>query len=380
MSSVKLQEIVAIDLVIIGVVRQALQVGIADRLEPLGLLYSCTFRVDTQTKYPIIETISPKTPMEWSCHGVLGTHGDFLAEEASRSFPFAFGSFFSNPVSTKPSKEEWVKDIGDEFSPLQSERPRRTLANAHMPPPYDSGDDGDDENDDDDNDDDNGFIDDLEGYFNFNDYVFSAVANRTDPSVSDHVSPCLSATRQPSSSLNPVHDGQTSLQDATFSAYFQILDARIQSGKRGESCRHEQSQPVFRTEDENIESNKENRGPKDHNQGNELGDCVMVEGEESEDEEDDMTDSCLNVIDHLDYVMFPTAEVVEFVRGGEMEVLEDDDEESACRRFLGEEQYDEDNNKELGREELENRGRRWFRCGVFSKDVTRRLHRLRYGC
>ncbi|OPB46388.1 hypothetical protein A0O28_0065090 [Trichoderma guizhouense] len=308
------------------------------------------------------------------------SHGDFLAEEASRSFPFTFGSFFSKSASTKPSKEEWLNEFGDEIFPQQSERPRRTLANAHMPPSYDSGDDGDDENDDEDNDD--GFIDEIEGYFNFNDYVFNTVADRIDPSVSDHVSPCLSATRQPSSSLNPVNDGQSSLQDATFSAYFQILDARIQSGKRGETCCHEQSHSVFRTEDEDIESNAENRRSKDHNQGNELGDCVMVEGEESEDEEDDMTDSCLNVMDHLDYVMFPTAEVLEFFRGGEMEVLEDvnNEEEAACKRFLGEDQYDEEDNKELGREELENRGRRWFRCGVFSKDVTRRLHRLRYGC
>ncbi|KAL6812166.1 hypothetical protein J3E69DRAFT_359903 [Trichoderma sp. SZMC 28015] len=309
------------------------------------------------------------------------SHGDFFAEEASRSLPFTFGGYFSKFASTNPSKEEWVNEFGDEFSLHQSEMPRRTLANTHRPPPYDSGDDGDDENDDDDDDEnDDGFIDEIEGYFNFNDYVFNTVADRIDPSVSDHVSPCLSATRQPSSSLNPVHDGQTSLQDATFSAYFQILDARIQSGKRGESCFHEQSHSVFRTEDENIESNTENKRSKDSNEGNELGDCVMVEGEESEDEEDEMTDSCLNVIDHLDYVMFPTAEVLEFVRGGEMEVLEDvDDKDAACRRFLGEEQYDEDN-KELGREELENRGRRWFRCGVFSKDVTRRLHRLRYGC
>ncbi|KAL6792850.1 hypothetical protein J3E68DRAFT_437769 [Trichoderma sp. SZMC 28012] len=301
----------------------------------------------------------------------LNSPGDFLAEEASRSFPFTFGSFFSNSASTQPSKEEWVKDIGDEFSPLQMERPPRTLANAHMPPPYDSGDDGDDEHDDyDDENDENRFADDIERYcIDFSDYVFNGVVDRIDPLVLDHVSPCLSTTRQSSSSLNPVHDDQISLQDATFPAYFQTLDARIQSGKRGTPCRHEQSQPVFRTEGENIESNKENRGPKDHTQGNELGDCVMVEGEESEDEEDEMTDSCLNVIDHLDYVMFPTAEVLEFVRGGEMEVLEDiDDEEAVCRKFLGEEQYDEEDNKELGREELENRGRRWFRCGVFSKD------------
>lgn len=317
----------------------------------------------------------------------INSNGDSLAEEASRTSPFTFRGFLSKSASTKPSKEEWVKDIGDEFSLHQSEMPRRTLANTHRPPPYDSGDDGDDENDDDDDDDnDDGFIDEIEGYFNFNDYVFNTVADRIDPSVSDHVSPCLSATRQASSSLNSVHDGQISLQDATFSTYFQILDARVQSGKRGESCFHEQSHSVFRTEDDDIESNNaENRGPKDHNHGNEIGDCVMVEGEESEDEEDDMTDSCLNVMDHLDYVMFPTSEVLEFVRGGEMEVLEDvDDEEAACRRFLGEEQYDEEqydeDNKELGREELENRGRRWFRCGVFSKDVTRRLHRLRYGC
>ncbi|PTB53323.1 hypothetical protein M431DRAFT_119026 [Trichoderma harzianum CBS 226.95] len=299
----------------------------------------------------------------------LNSHGDFLAEEVSRSFPFTFSGFFSNSAWTNPSKEERVNDNDDQFPPQQSERPRRTLANAHIPPPYDSGDDGDDEHDDDDDgNDENRFVDDIERYcIDFSDYVFNGVDDRIDPLVSDHVSPRLSATRQPSSSLSPVHDGQISLQDATFSAYFQILDARIQSGKRGTSCRHEQSLPVFRTEDENIESNKENRGPKDHNQGNELGDCVMVEGEE-EDEEDEMTDSCLNVIDHLDYVMFPTAEVLEFARGGEMEVLEDvDDEEAACRRFLGEEQYDEDN-KELGREELENRGRRWFRCGVFSKD------------
>lgn len=314
----------------------------------------------------------------------MNSHGDFLAEEASRSFPFTFSGYFSKSASTKPSKEEWLNEFGDEIFPQQSERPRRTLANAHMVPPYDSGDDGDDEHDDDDDDNyENRFVDDIERYcIDFSDYVFNEVADQIDPSVSNHVSPCLSATRQPSSPLNPVHDGQISLQDATFSAYFQILDARIQSGKRGESCFHEQSHSVFRTEDENIESNTENKRSNDNNQGNELGDCVMVEGEESEDEEDDMTDSCLNVMDHLDYVMFPTAEVLEFFRGEEMEVLEDvnNEEEAACKRFLGEDQYDEEDNKELGREELENRGRRWFRCGVFSKDVTRRLHRLRYGC
>ncbi|KAL6695756.1 hypothetical protein J3F84DRAFT_349065 [Trichoderma pleuroticola] len=276
--------------------------------------------------------------------------------------------------------EEWVNDSDDEFPPQQWERPRRSLANTHIPPSHDSGDDADDEDnkddDDDDDDDENRF---LEGSFNLGDYVFNAVVDRIDPLMSDHVSPCLSVTRQPSSSLNPVHDGQTSLQDATFSGYFQVLDARIQSGKRGESCSHEQSQPVFRTENENIENNTENRGSKDHNHGNEEGGFSMVEREEEEEEE--MTDSCLNITSHLDYVIFPTADVLEFVRGGEMEVLEDvDAEEAACRRFLGkEQQYDEDN-KELGRGQLENRGRRWFRCGVFSKDVTRRLHRLINGC
>ncbi|KKP00745.1 hypothetical protein THAR02_07132 [Trichoderma harzianum] len=310
--------------------------------------------------------------------------GDLLAQATSRSLPFTFGGYFSKFALTKLSKEEWLNEFGDEIFPQQSERPQRTLANTHIPPPYDSSDDGDDEHDDDDDDnDENRFVDDIErSCIEFNNYVFNAVADRFDPSVSDHVSPCMSATRQPSSSLNPVHDGQINPQDATFFAYFQILVARIQSGKRGDSGCHEQSQPVFRTtEDENIESNTENRLSKDYNQGNELGDRIMVEGEESEDEEDEMTDSCLNVMDHLDYVMFPTAEVLEFVRGGEMEVLEDvGDEEAVSRRFLGEAQYDEEDNKELGREELENRGRRWFRCGVFSKDVTRRLHRLRYGC
>ncbi|KAL6831803.1 hypothetical protein V8C40DRAFT_263095 [Trichoderma camerunense] len=400
MSSVKLQEIVAIDLVIIGAVRQKLQVGIADRLESLGLLCATVIVLDIHTRTKSdkfgrqlhissrytdrrthhrdhIADDTDEMELSWS-----PSRGDFFAEASSRSFPFTFGGYFSKPASTKPSKEEWVKDIGNEIFPQQSKRPRRTLANAHMPPPYDSGDDGDDEHDDDDDEnDENRFAVDIERYcIDFSDYVFNGVVDRIDPLVLDHASPCLSTTRQSSSSLNPVHDGQISLQDATFSAYFQTLNARIQSGKRGESCLHEQSQPVLRTEDENIESNKESRGQKDHNQGNELGDCVMVEGEESEDE-DEMTDSCLNVMDHLDYVMFPTAEVLEFVRGGEMEVLEDvDDGEAACRRFLGEEQYDEEENKELGREELENRGRRWFRCGVFSKDVTRRLHRLRYGC
>ncbi|KAL6797388.1 hypothetical protein GGI42DRAFT_362036 [Trichoderma sp. SZMC 28013] len=312
--------------------------------------------------------------------------GDFLVEAASRRLRFTFGGYFSKFVSTNPSKEEWVNDYGDEFFPQQSKGPCRSLANTHIPPPYDSSNDTDDDDnedgdDDDDDDDENRLADDLEGSFiNFSDYVPNAVADRIDPSVSDHASPCLSATRQPSSSLNPAHDGQISLQDATFSAYFQILDARIQGGKRGELCCHQQSQPVFRTGGENIESNAGNRGPKGHNHGNEMGDFAMVEGEDEDEDEDEMTDSCLNLINHLDYVMFPTAEVLEFVRGGEMEVLEAvDDEEVSCRRFLGEEQYDEDN-KELGRGQLENRGRRWFRCGVFSKDVTRRLHQLRYGC
>ncbi|KAL7957306.1 hypothetical protein V8C34DRAFT_325421 [Trichoderma compactum] len=313
----------------------------------------------------------------------INRRGDLLVEAASRRLRFTFGGYFSKSASTNPIKEQWLNDGGDEFFLQQSKGPCRSLANTHMPPPYDSGDDGGDEGDNDNNDDDddeNRFLDDLEGSFtNVSDYVFNAVADRIDPSVSDHVSPCLSATRQPSSSLNPVHDGQISLQDATFSAYFRILDARIQSGKRGESCCHEQSQPMFRTEDENMESNAGNRGSRGHNHGNELGDCVMVEGEGEDEDEDEITDSCLDPISHLDYVMFPTPKVLEFVRGGEIQVLEGfDDEEASCRRFLGEEQYDEDH-KELGREQLENRGRRWFRCGVFSKDVTRRFHRLRYG-
>ncbi|KAK4061075.1 uncharacterized protein Triagg1_10502 [Trichoderma aggressivum f. europaeum] len=291
-------------------------------------------------------------------------HGNFLMEAASRRLPFTFGGYFSRSASTNPHKEEWMNDSDDEFPPQLSKGSYRSLANTHIPPPYDSSDDGDDEDDDDDDGDDHNesrFINHLEGSFiNLSDHVFNAVADRIDPSVSGHVSPCLSAARRPSSSFNMTHDGHISLQDATFPAYFQMLDARIQSGKRGESCRHEQSQPVFRT-DENIESNAENRNSKYHNQGNEQETFAMIEREDEDEDEDGMTDSCLNLTNHLDYVMFPTAEVLEFVRGGEMEVLEDvEDEEASCRRFPGEEQYDEDN-KELGRGQLENRGRRWFR-------------------
>ncbi|KAL7908283.1 hypothetical protein GGI35DRAFT_57394 [Trichoderma velutinum] len=266
---------------------------------------------------------------------------NFLAEVASRIPSIGFDGYSSDCAPTNPSNEEWVNDNGDEFSPQQSETPRRSLANTHILPPHGSSDDEDSDevdDDDDDDDDENLSVEDPEGFFiDFSDYVLNAVADRIDPSVSDNVSPFLSAIRQPSSSLHLVHDDQISLQDATYSAYFQLLDARVQSGKRGESCCHKQAQPMFRTEDENIESNAEKRGSKDHNHGNETGGFVMVEREEDE-EEDEMTDSCLNLISHLDYVMFPTAGVLEFVRGGEMEVLEDVDieEEAVCRRFLGE--------------------------------------------
>ncbi|UKZ78507.1 hypothetical protein TrVFT333_006249 [Trichoderma virens FT-333] len=282
------------------------------------------------------------------------SRGDVVAEVTSRSSLINFDGCSFDSASIKSGKEEWVDDNGSEFSPQQLERPRRSLANTHIPPPDNSIDDDEEDSEEEDR----GFSgDEIEVFLlDFSGYTFEVVTGRNGPLISDNAGPSPLATGE---SSVQAHDDQGGLQDATFSASFRILDAKVQSGKRGELCCHKQAQPKLRAEDENIESNAEKRVPRDDNGGGEPGDFVMVEGEEEETEE--MTDSCLNLISHLDYVMFPTAEVLEFVRGGEMEVLEDtDSEEGTCRRFLSHEYSDEDN-KELGMGELENRGRRWYR-------------------
>ncbi|KAL7931900.1 hypothetical protein V8C35DRAFT_329274 [Trichoderma chlorosporum] len=297
--------------------------------------------------------------------------GDNISAEAtSRILPITVIGYSNS------SKGELMDD-GDEVPSQEPEQPRRSLANCHMPPPHSS--DDEDEDDEDGDGDGNLSVDDVKVIFvDFSDCVFEACTGLNDSSVSDDAGRNPSADRQPSSSQRLPHETQSGLQDATFSAYFRILNARVQSGKREESCCYEEAQPALREEDENSERSTGNGDSGDETHRCELGDFVIVDREEADEE--DMTDSCLNLVSHLDYVMFPTAEVLEFLRGGEMEVLEDvDGEETTCRRFLGEEHYDE-NNKGARNRGVGESDPMVVQMRSILQDVTRRLHQLTNGC
>ncbi|KAL7944034.1 hypothetical protein V8C42DRAFT_346396 [Trichoderma barbatum] len=296
--------------------------------------------------------------------------GDFLTEANSQGSPATFDGSSFNLSAARSSVGAGAGD--DDVPPQQLEIPRRSLANTHILPAQGSEDDGDDGDDGDDDDE-----DDLEVFLiDFADYAIDAIADLSDPL--DQADSSALVTPDSSSSHVQSQDDQTAQQRTKIFSYLQALNARNESGKRGDSCCHKQAQPVVRTEAENIQSNDEKTAPKDGSHKDGLGDFVMVDKGEDEDEEE-MTDSCLNLVSHLDYVMFPTPGVLEFVRGGEMEVQEDsDNEEAFCRRFLEENYYDEDN-KELGGE-IGEPGPKVVQVRSLVQDVTRRLHRLRNGC
>lgn len=243
------------------------------------------------------------------------SRSDLLSEATSQSSSITFDGYSSDATSTSSSIEEWVDGDGDDdddgaFSSQQFKRPLRSLTNAHMPPPHDP------------------------------DYDYEG-----EESVCG--------------------DDPNEVFCIDFGDY--SLDAVREGRKRGGSCCHKQSQPLLRTEDENLKNNGENRVQNGGNYGVESVDFVMIDGEEGEDEEE-LTESCLNLISHLDYVMFPTVEVLEFVCGGEIEVqgLDVENEEASRWPFLKQE-YCNENNKEPRGGELENRGRSWFTCGVFTR-------------
>lgn len=93
--------------------------------------------------------------------------------------------------------------------------------------------------------------------------------------------------------------------------------------------------------------------------GDDSGDFVIIQEEADENDYDEgLTDSCFNLIRHLDYVMFPTVDVLETVHGGEEQVQGIDTKRKQVPdwSFLA----------STHGQELENWGRKWFTCGVDS--------------
>ncbi|KAL7793789.1 hypothetical protein V8C37DRAFT_401649 [Trichoderma ceciliae] len=187
-------------------------------------------------------------------------HGGSLSGAASESSSIFLEGSSSGVLSTSSSmdEDEWLED-GYHALLSQQLKPLRSLSNAHMPPPHDVGDDFDDEE--------NGG-DGLDG---------------EDPYLAINFHESISDTITNTSNLPPPvpNDAERSLRD-------------------------------FQSEDKSRVQN-------DGDYGGDPGDYVIIDGEEDEEDEQ-LTDSCLNLIGHLDYVMFPTVEVLEFVRGGELEV------------------------------------------------------------
>ncbi|PTB63120.1 hypothetical protein BBK36DRAFT_1144179 [Trichoderma citrinoviride] len=159
-----------------------------------------------------------------------------------------------------------------------------------------------------------------------------------------------------------------------------------------------QNQKPSPTKDAADKNNDEKSVHAKDSEMDEEDDFVILSGEEEDDEIQDITESCLEVINHLDYIKFPSVDVVDFLRRGELEVLLADDNDvnvngsggTSCSapvrskwQLLYEKFCGQDSKGKVFKEaDLE----KWRHevgqaCGDLIKDVSRRLHQLKNpGC
>ncbi|RFU77680.1 hypothetical protein TARUN_4539 [Trichoderma arundinaceum] len=236
--------------------------------------------MDHHQLYTIDEVDEIDTPYE-------NEQGDVLAVAASGSSSTTLDPS-SGAMSTNSSvdDDEWIDDDYDALS-QQFKKPFRSLANTHMPPPKET----DHGRDDDDLDE-----DDLDINFDFDEAVFEDMISL----------PLLAPDECSTPSVN-----------------FQIPNTRLLRRKWWELRRSTQAWPPLRTVDESLARNEGNRGQDDGSYIDDPGDYVVVDGEE-EDDNEQLTDSCLNLIRHLDDVMSPTVEAPGARRGEELEIQDTD--------------------------------------------------------